>query len=225
MRFGDFGAVFEIMDDVTRAARVDVLTAEDDFRETVAFCLRQFVPEFAAMHIKDNLVAQEGAADTQRYNEIHVVLYMVGQFLQVLQGRRAVEMAFFNVGQLGEQHLFRLAVLGQMRTDKTFLTHNLHGFVSFLQIFFIAFQVSFRNLTFAVQVFVIKLKTGCKLQTHSLHSSSSFQIAIVTYILIITQLFKFCHRQNYLFAFRRYDITQLFGFFHRQLCDDRKKEM
>ena len=116
--FGDFGAVFEVMDDVTRAARVDVLTAEDNFREAIAFCLRQFVPEFTAMHIKDNLVAQEGAADTQGYNEIHVVLYMVGQFLQVLQGRRAVEVAFFNIGQLGEQNLFRLAVLGQMCADK-----------------------------------------------------------------------------------------------------------
>ena len=52
------------------------------------------------MHIKDNLVTQEGTADTQRNNEVHIVLHMVSELLQVLQRAGAVEMTLFDIRKL-----------------------------------------------------------------------------------------------------------------------------
>ena len=99
------------MDDIARAARIDVLAAEYDFREAVALLFGHRIPELAAMDIKENLVTKIRAADTQRNHNIHIVLDMVCELLQVLHRTRAVQMALFDIRQLAEQNFLRLTIL------------------------------------------------------------------------------------------------------------------
>ena len=147
------------MDDIPRTARVDVLAAEDDFREAIAFFLRHSIPELTAMNIKENFVAEIRAADTKRNHNVNIIFYMIRKFLQMFQGARAVQMTFLNIRQLAEKDFLRLAIFGKMRTDEALLAHYLHSFMSFFQIFFIKFQICIRNFAFTIQVVIIKRKT------------------------------------------------------------------
>lgn len=72
------------MDEVARAARVDVVAAEVDLREAIALFLRELIPVSAALHVEEDFIAEVRAADTHRDDDIDVVLDVVRQFLQVL---------------------------------------------------------------------------------------------------------------------------------------------
>lgn len=80
----DLGLVLEVMDEVARAARVDVVAAEVDLREAIALFLRELIPVSAALHVEEDFIAEVRAADTHRDDDIDVVLDVVRQFLQVL---------------------------------------------------------------------------------------------------------------------------------------------
>lgn len=80
----NLGLVLEVMDEVARAARVDVVAAEVDLREAIALFLRKLIPVSAALHVEEDFIAKVRAADTHRDDDIDVVLDVVRQFLQVL---------------------------------------------------------------------------------------------------------------------------------------------
>ncbi len=111
MALRDGSRALQIVDDIARAARIDVLAAEYNFREAVALLFGHRIPELAAMDIKENLVTKIRAADTQRNHNIHIVLDMVCELLQVLHRTRAVQMALFDIRQLAEQNFLRLTIL------------------------------------------------------------------------------------------------------------------
>ena len=65
MRFLDLRNILHVVDDVARAARVDVVAAEVDARIVVSLLVRERVPELAAVHVEQYLVPEEGAADAE----------------------------------------------------------------------------------------------------------------------------------------------------------------
>ena len=166
MGLGDLGAVLQIVNDIAGAAGVNVLAAEDHLREALALLFGQLVPELAAMHIEEHLVAQVGATDAQGNHHIHIVLHMSRELTQALQGAGAVQVAFLHIGQLAEQNLLRLAILGEMSADKALLAHDLHGLMSLLQIFLVALEISLGDFAFAIEIVIVKSKAGFQLQTH-----------------------------------------------------------
>ena len=159
----DLGLIFEMMDEITRAARIDVVAAEVDLRETVALFLREFIPVCTALHVEEDLVAEVGTADAHRDDDVDIPLDVVRQFLQALQRARAVDVAFLNVRRLREQYLLRFAVLREMRTDEARLAHDLHRLMRLLKVFLVGFEVRFRDFAFTVKVVVVECETGFQL--------------------------------------------------------------
>ena len=76
------------MDEVTRTTRIDIVAAEINLRETVSLFCCLIIPEFTAMYIKEDFVAQIGAADTKRYDCIDTALDGIRKFLQMRHGFR-----------------------------------------------------------------------------------------------------------------------------------------
>lgn len=159
----DLGLRLQVMDEVARAARVDVVAAEVDLWEAIALFLREFIPVCAALYVEDDLITEVGAADAQRDDDIDIVFDMVRQFLQVLQRARAVEMPLLYIRQLGEQDFLRFAILREMRTDEARLAHDLHRLMRLLEVFLVGFEVRFRDFAFTVKVVVVERKTGFQL--------------------------------------------------------------
>ena len=81
MAFLDLGRLLEVVDEVVGALRIDVVAAEIDLREAAALFLRHAVPELAALHVEDDLVAEVGTADAERDDDVDVVLDVVGELL------------------------------------------------------------------------------------------------------------------------------------------------
>ena len=65
MRFLNLCNILHVVDDVARAARVDIVAAEVDARIVVPLLVRERVPELAAVHVEQYLVPEEGAADAE----------------------------------------------------------------------------------------------------------------------------------------------------------------
>ena len=164
----DFGLILEMMDEVARAARVNVVAAEINFREAVALFLRQLIPVSTALYIEQDLIAEIRTADTHGNDNVNIVLDMVREFLQMFERARAVEMAFLYIRQLGEQNFFRLAVFREMRTDEARLAHDLHGLMCLLEVFLIGLEVCFRDFALTIKVVIVERKTGFQFQTHVL---------------------------------------------------------
>lgn len=80
----NLGLIFEVMDEIARAARVDVVAAEVDLREAVALFLRELIPVSTALHVEENLVAEVRAADAHRDDDVDVAPDVIRQFLQAL---------------------------------------------------------------------------------------------------------------------------------------------
>ena len=78
----------EVVDNIAGAACVDILTAEVDFRHTLALLFGPGIPELAAEDIKENLVAEEGAADTERDNCVNIVANTLGEVVESLNAGR-----------------------------------------------------------------------------------------------------------------------------------------
>ena len=85
MRLGDFTHLLNMMDKVMRALRIDVVAGEINFREAVPFLFRHGIPELAALHVENDLVAEVRAADAERDDDIDVVLDVIRELLQVLE--------------------------------------------------------------------------------------------------------------------------------------------
>ena len=176
MRLRDFRHLLDVRDEVVRALRVDVVAGEIDFREATPLFFRQRVPELAALHVEEDFVAEVGAADAERDNDINVVFHVIRELLQVLERRRGVQMAFLDVRQLREQDFLRLAVLREVRADEAFLAHDLQRLVRFLEVGLVELQVVLRDFALAVQVVIVELEPGLQFQTHD-ENHSSFSAA------------------------------------------------
>ena len=160
----------QMVDDVTGAACVDILPAEINFRQTFALFFRPRVPKFTAENIKQNFVAQERTADTERHNRVNVVAEVFGELVQLFDacGRVEIQFAVFfgDVGELGKINFFGVAVFGKMRLDKAVFAHNLHSLVSLFEVFRVKIQIRLRNFTFAKKVVIVETETRFQSQRH-----------------------------------------------------------
>ena len=143
---------FDVVDDIVRATRVNVLAAEINFWQTFALFGSPRVPEFAAEDVKQNFVAEEGAADTERHNDVNIVADAFREVVQSLNRRGAVEIElavfFSDVRQFGEVDFFGCAVFAEVRFYETGLAHNFHCRVSFFEVFGVEIEIGLSNFTF-----------------------------------------------------------------------------
>ena len=154
------GASCQLADNIAGPSRVDILAAEINLRQAVTLLSAHGVPELAALHVKDYLVAQVGTANAQGNHCINAVSHGVGQLLQMCHGGRVVQMAFLNIWQLGEINLLRGAILGKMATDNTVLPHDLDSLGSSLDLVRQSLHISLGYLAFAYQIVIVKGKAG-----------------------------------------------------------------
>ena len=78
----------------TGTARINILSAEINFRKTAAQFSRQSVPKFTGENIEQNFVAQERTADAQRNNHVRIVAQVFSEIMKALNAGGRIEIEF-----------------------------------------------------------------------------------------------------------------------------------
>ena len=160
----------QVVDNVARPARVNILSAEVDFGQAFALFGRPRVPEFAAENIEQNFVTEEGAADTERDNRVDIVADFFGEVVQAFDGRGRVQIKlavlFGDVGQLGEVNFFGRAVFAEVGFDEAAFAHDFHSLVGFGERVFAFVEVGLSNFAFAEQIIIVEAEARFQSKSH-----------------------------------------------------------